>query len=231
VEVNFSVALSVAMTLCRGGLRAADFAETSLRAVSADVRALAARTDVEHDLAMTLDLLDGLDRALALRRFVAALGPRALWRAARRLQDDLSLGQALRPRLGAGSVGAVARALWTGVLGGGGRRKAHDGGTGGDAGPYDFGRAQLDVLEFRFSAAVEVELQDGTVLQATQRIPRAAPGWDAADTERLVHEKFLREAAPVLGEARARAALAAATDPAGDARPASALLADLSARE
>jgi hypothetical protein len=70
----------------------------------------------------------------------------------------------------------------------------------------DLAKADLAQFEMAFGATVTVTLEDGRSLERAQAIPLGAAGRPSAETERLVQDKFAREAAAVLAPEDARRA-------------------------
>jgi 2-methylcitrate dehydratase PrpD len=68
----------------------------------------------------------------------------------------------------------------------------------------DLEHADLGAFRMSFGARVRIELDDGRVLEDAEEVPLGGAGCPQAERRAVVREKFLREATPGLGAARAR---------------------------
>ena len=205
VNMQFSTRRSVAAALLHGALDGAYYADESVFAARATaVAELAERVDLRHDWGMTVDLLRGVDAGLegagkpgilgmsqaraSLDRFREAFGSRPLlgWRdlpdLARTSRSDLAY---------------LARRYWRGY-------RSRLPFVGGAAARAAWRSTESDFSQVRLALAgrVTLRLRDGRVLTEECRIP---PGFAGdPNREQAIHDKFGREAVPVLGVSRAR---------------------------
>jgi len=79
----------------------------------------------------------------------------------------------------------------------------------GDSGPHlDLATADLSRHRMSFGARVRITCDDGRTLEKAEEVPRGGWGRPPDEKRRAAEEKFLREATPALGCARAAEALA-----------------------
>lgn len=212
VVVNFSVPLSLAVTLLAG--------EPSVEAISAEwlarhrdeVVELAERVELVHDPAMTVQLLQSLDRSIPVEYWLRAIGWRDFIRLRGRARAEL--GQAVerevlggrQRRLQPSDRRFVRRRLLRALLG-----KLAEPLYG-----FPAGELPLDEVDFRevrmpFPARVTVALRDGDRRTQLCEVPPGAPGQDPLGVARA---KWQREAPAFLGKTKPLRWAELAADPA-----------------
>jgi 2-methylcitrate dehydratase PrpD len=204
VNMHFSTRRSVAAALLHGALDGAYFAdEAAFAAREGEIAALAERVELRHEWSMTVELLRGIDAGLegggrpgilgmgqaraSLDRFREAFGSRPLL-SVRDLPDLL--------RTPAADLGYLTRRYWRAY-------RWHLPFRGGAAARAAWRACEHDFRRLRLALAgrVTLRLRGGRELVEECRVP---PGFAGdPDRERVIRAKFEREAAPVLGQARA----------------------------
>ncbi|MCC6554970.1 MAG: MmgE/PrpD family protein [Polyangiaceae bacterium] len=188
VNVNFDLAVTVAIRLLAGRLASDEMHPGWLAARSADVRALAARTRVAHDPALTLATIDSLRAIPAGRDALKAL----------RLADVPRLRRRYAEEYRSSLLPAAEAIGWLRALAG---RRAR-GQEGGGAAP-----APASAIPLSFPNRVTLEFDDGSTDSAQVDLPAGSfcsPGMESA-----LRGKFMREVSPALGAQRAADAFAA----------------------
>jgi 2-methylcitrate dehydratase PrpD len=209
IAINFSARRSVAIALLAGSLTPRELGGPWLEAHADEVRALAEATSVRPSGAQTLEMLEGIGRALPMLGVVRTVGFRRLWRARQRVLGDYGAafsrgGSAHRKRRWLPTreslelVGALIRGAR------GGRRD------------FDMNGVDFRRLEFRFGSEVRIRLRDGSTLEARRSIPRGAAGGGPDEMRALVIDKLRAEAAAAGTRERADAIEEILSRPAGD---------------
>jgi 2-methylcitrate dehydratase PrpD len=138
--------------------------------------------------AVTLNFTVGYNAAVALidgeltrRQFTAArIADPAVWALAARV--ELSLDEEMSNRMRTASLLQAGERGWA----------------------LDLDAADLAGFRMSFGARVRLELDDGRVLEASEEVPLGGAGRLPSERRTAAVEKFLREATPRLGAARAR---------------------------
>lgn len=186
VNVNFSVALSLAVTLLAGELTGAQFTGDFLDGNREKILGLASRVSLLHDASLTVALLRSFDEALDLRAAMhAQVTLKGLARARRRIREHLARVSTMGPREAYRAWKSLSpgdRAFMRRMISPRGLLTPRE---------HDFGDIRFEELRMPFAARVRVALNDGGVLDAERLVPRGAPG----DPERfdVAVEKFTRE--------------------------------------
>jgi 2-methylcitrate dehydratase PrpD len=188
ININFSIPFNVAIGIVAGRHTGAELTQAFLDAHDAEIRALAARVELEHDWEMTARVADAFDRVLGEASVLARLSPRELVSVVLGYQREL--GGKKRHSLGLGALvgrhgadvlrlaAAKTRAR---------RGSAHDRDRSSDLSGVDFTR-----FEMAFPAEVTIETTDGRRRSARVDIPLGAPG--RGDYAEIVEQKYRIEA-------------------------------------
>lgn len=191
VDVNFSVAASVAVALLHGSLKPESLSQEALRKDERQIRELSRRVVLRHDPARTdalvAELVDGARLAPLL---AGALRLGNLPAVAARVKDSFP-AFAGRSALASSLALRFPRAALSRLRRGPG---------------FELSRADLGVISWPFGARVELVTDGGERFEAEQASPRGGP----ADAEQLAlaRRKFLRAATPICGAEGAGAAAA-----------------------
>ena len=196
VNVNFSLANSLALAVLNGRLTPSCLEPSYLEANGERVLQVASRIKLTHDWGATYELLEAMDRALGLAAVFRNFSRAQLSELRRGLRDSPTRA-ALGWRDLKGALSSLPplfkRALLRAplhVLPGSPRRSRPPG--------FDFGGIDLEGLRLPFPARLTLRLRDGRECSARCSIPRGAPGGPTYLEE--VALKWRREAAPLLGE-------------------------------
>ena len=197
VNVQFSVARSVAMALLYGDLRGFHFTPDSFQKAIPTIQALSAKTEVKQDWELTIQLLRGLDDGLSEGGSKHSAGMLEFYKASRqfhkRFGSDRSLSLRDIPQLLTLPTDdrryLVKRFLR-------GFQSKFSGEIAG--GPF----GDVSKLSWRMGSRIELKFKSGKVMSAEKIIP---PGM-AGDPNRaeMVKEKLVVEARPVIGERKAK---------------------------
>jgi len=205
VSVNFSIPGNVALALIQGQLTGAELTDENLAANADQVRKLSAKVRLEHNLKMTIEMLEKMSPALKLPELFRSLSIPGLVRARRRLnkQYGRSMGlewkelkkywQSERQTLYPRAKRAVRLRLSDWLRAEPGARKE-----------WSLADADLENFTMPFSARVSVVLKNGKTYAHRQDLPLAGPGRPWEERKMLVMAKFQREASPALGEKNAK---------------------------
>ncbi|MBU4240088.1 MAG: MmgE/PrpD family protein [Actinobacteria bacterium] len=199
-NINFSLALSVAIGLIAGTLSGAELTDGFLTSNRERILALASRVELRHCAGMTVAFVRALDRVVDLKAMLREIDLRTLLKVRRRLREHLSSVATMGPGEAIAawrSLSPEDRAFLRGLMSIGDLFKAHP--------SYDLGPSRFEELEMPFGARLSVRLKDGTTLEAERLIPRGAPG-DRARLD-VPREKFVKETAPFIGWEAAEAAV------------------------
>jgi len=204
VSVNFSIPGNVALALIHGRLTGAELTDENLAARADQVRKLSAKVRLEHNLKMTIEMLEKMSPALKLPELFRSLSIPRLVSARRRLNKQYgrrmglewkelkkywqSEGRNFYPR--ASRVVRLRLSDWL---------KAEPGARR----EWSLADADLENFTMPFSARVSVMLKNGKSFEHRQDIPLAGPGRPWEERKSLVMAKFRREAGPTLGEKNA----------------------------
>jgi 2-methylcitrate dehydratase PrpD len=202
VNTHFSTRRSVAATLIHGPLTGDFFAPGIFDASRHLIEELTRKIQLKNDWALSIDLIRGIDDALAGAGKPGPFGMSQTRRTFGKFNEAIGSQRFLTPpdipailRLPASDRAYLIRRIARGIRAGlpfpsAAARKS-----------YVSFEQDLSKFHFRQSGRVEVVLKDGTVLQGECRVP---PGF-AGDPDRAarVGQKFVREAAPLCGESAA----------------------------
>jgi 2-methylcitrate dehydratase PrpD len=216
VNVNFSVALSMAVALVGGSLRTRLMTRRFIRENMAPIRKLARKVVLTHDWKYTAEMLRGITAALDIGPLIRDRGVVRTLSAFGKLRKEhrgMSSWREVGRLIGGGRTAEFLRALRSPL-----------------AWPsFHLGDARFDRLRFAFGASVEMEMKSGRIHASEFLSHRGAAGRDRGETEALVYGKLAAEAgaseataAPVMEAAapeeataaRAKAAQAAEASPA-----------------
>lgn len=195
VEINFSAPLTAAMALLDGALTPRSFDRERLARDEADLRKVAGRVTVRHDLGRTMRLVDGVVRPLALLDAFGDLrgdsARKAGWELLRRYPGVLRGGGEPRgatredspfARFGNRGTFEALRNVGRLVQGALGRRR--------DGAHYDVRNARPGEVRFAASAGLLATLA-GEAFAAECEVPPGAPG-ATVDLSTVVREKLAR---------------------------------------
>jgi 2-methylcitrate dehydratase PrpD len=177
-RVNFSLALTVALTLMKGDLHVRDLSDDALAASAEEIGAWHRRVTVRHSLDHSLAVIENIDAMLDLVGLIGA-SPVAIakaWRAAKAYFPSVPSfsGTSERPWV---RVGRMARAL-PGVA----RRFRAQG-------AYDLGERDLAGGKMSMGATVRVELANGETHVASHAIHDGAHGSNVSPLD-VARRKF-----------------------------------------
>jgi len=208
VSVNFSIPGNVAICLLKGRLVGEDLEREALQKEGPAIRQMASKVELHHDVALTGMMVGSINSALRLNEMLKEINLRGVLRARRRIQQQYGR------RMGLGwdefkgllrQAGPQLRGrLWKGL-----RQRAGRALAGGSSGSrrYDLGDCNLEDFRMPFAARVTVTLKDGSSLTRRQDIPLGGPGHAFADIQKLIQEKYRREAARTLPAEKVNALL------------------------
>jgi len=205
VSVNFSIPGNVAISLLKGRLAGEDLEREALRRDGEAIRRLAAKVVLRHDVRLTALMVGSINRALRLDRMRKEISLLGILRARARIQKQYGRRMGLGFRELRGLLGAAAGQM--------GRKKPKPSASVSPAprpatkGHYDLGDCNLEEFRMPFAARVTITLNDGTTLSRQQDIPRGGPGHAWSETEKLIREKYRREASRLLPGAKVNALL------------------------
>jgi hypothetical protein len=181
VSVAFDLALSAAVLVHAGRISSEEIDAGWLARHETELRALAARIDVRHEPALTARVVASVGAIRAGRRVLRSVGPRDLWRLVRRYREDYR-SSLTSPR----DALAFGRAL---------------------AWEIKKPRAKItgSAVPLAFPSRVEIDLRDGGTEREEVDVPVAS--FSSPGCEAELAREVLRECAPALGDAGARALL------------------------
>lgn len=193
VSINFSIPANVAICLSKGGLDGMDMEKESLESMGAEIKRLADRVVLKHDLELTGRMLGKMDGVLDLRRIIKELNIIELARARGKIQKkyDRSMG------FGVGDVIKFLRdadadkrsRIWQGLKQSIGNRSSPEARSRVKT-KFDMGELHLEDFTMPFSARVTLVLKDGSRLTHQQDIPLGGPGNPIEETRALVKKKY-----------------------------------------
>ena len=199
VNINFSLATSLALAVINGRLTPACLEPSYLQNNAERIMRLADRVVLTHDWGATFELLEAQARTLDLAAIFGGFSLRELLHLRRELEANLAqaslsrrdvreIWSALPPHFKRGLIRAPLRLL---------SRRLRRGRTA----PFNFGEVRMDELRLPFPARLTLRLRGGEEFSSRCSIPRGAPGNPFYLEE--VREKWLREATPAIGGDRA----------------------------
>ncbi|MDY6794028.1 MAG: MmgE/PrpD family protein [Actinomycetota bacterium] len=202
VNINFSVATSLALAIFNGRLTPGCLQPSYLEEHRREIMDLASKTRLSHDWAATFELLETLNSTLDLPAALGRFSPAELLSLRRDLKGMLvNSDMDWREALGAAKAmpsrfkRGLTRALLRAALHPFKPRKTS---------PFDFGGVKLEDLRMPFPARLTLRMKRGREYSARCGIPRGAPGSSSYLEE--VSLKWHRETDGVLGEKRAERA-------------------------
>ncbi len=179
VDVNFSIPLSVAVTLLEGDLTAAALADENLARRRGEIVSIASKVRLRHDHALTEAMLAKVAETIGFDRMLGTAGWRDLLRIRRGMKRSLGGGTVtfgdLRPFLG---MAPFTRFLFP-------PREVRS------LSGVDFSQVTLPI-----AARVTLHTVDGKAYQGSRHVPRGA----GTDVEDVAREKWRREAASLGAE-------------------------------
>ena len=185
VNVNFSVAWNVAITLIAGELTPEQANEEWLHANHEQLASLASTVTLSHDWSMTAAASEQFARLLPPRAIVAGVGRRQLVRALRQVR-------ATHPAMisGVGDLRGASAMLRSprGLARAGGRRRFWNSNA-------------IDEFAMTFPARVRVFTRGGAVLEAEASVPRGGAGHPTEGPEAISRTKLATWGPQVWGEA------------------------------
>ncbi len=198
VNINFSLATSLALAVLNGRLTPQCLEPSFLAENETSILELASRVELVHDWGATFELLEAQGHTLDLAAIFGAFSLRELLYLRRQLKNHLAqadLGwddarkmySALPPSFKRNLMLAPLRLL--------ARPARRSRGT-----DFNLDDVSMEELRLPFPARLTVRLAGGTTYSRRCAIPRGAPGGPSYLEE--VREKWRREAAPILGEQR-----------------------------
>lgn len=173
VDVNFSIPLSVAVTLLEGDLTAAALSDENLDRRRAEITSLASKVHLRHDHALTQGMVAKVAETIGLDRMLGTAG----WR------DLLRIRRGMKRSLGGGTVtlGDLKPFLGTVPL----MRLLFPPREVPTLAGVDFSQVTLPI-----AARVTLHMTDGKAYQGSRHVPRGA----ATDVEEVAREKWRLEA-------------------------------------
>ncbi|MDD5448443.1 MAG: MmgE/PrpD family protein [Actinomycetota bacterium] len=191
VQVNFSIALSLALCLLAGDLSGEQFEEGYLEGVKQKLLAFSSKIEVEHEPAYTVELLRSIDKVIELDDMLGSLSAGELKRLVTRAKTLLPEGETLGFRKAVGWYKALKptdkdfirehfslhRIIRLAL-------RSSD--------VFDLTNYKLDQLTLPFGARVSVELKDSRILSAERIYQSGSPG--SSDWLDVPLEKFAKEA-------------------------------------
>lgn len=197
VDVNFSVPLSIALSIMAGRLTPRELEEEYMSQRSGEIKRLSRRVILEHDPEMTMKLLDAVNNSVDINALLRETGIVRLIRAARRLRKGAGSGV---PFVKGGSLSAINLQVLsnlTGIV----SRHIKGGLSRIDRAQVDLGDVEFAEFKLPFPARVTLKTRDGQRFDEERDVPIGAPGggkdlWDTAE------EKFSSEAGHYLGKGR-----------------------------
>jgi 2-methylcitrate dehydratase PrpD len=205
VSVNFSIPGNVALALIHGKLTGTELTDENLAENADQVKKLANKVRLEHNLGMTLDMMKQMNPVLKIPELFRALSIPRLISAQRSLNKQYGRRMGLELNEVIRYVQDEGRELWDRVervL----RNLVSDWirQEPGAKQKWSLADADLENFTMPFSARVTVVLKNGKVLGHRQDIPKGGPGQPIEERRVLVQEKFVREASAALGEKSAK---------------------------
>lgn len=196
VNINFSIATSLALAIINQRLTPACLHPSYLAEKGDEVLALASKVHLSHDWRATFELLETLDRILDLGAVFRNFSLAQLLALRRDLKSMLShsaldwrdMREAMRclpPTFRKGAASSLRRKIFS---------------SRGDGQPpsFDMGEVRMEELRLPFPSRLTLRLVDGREYVARCSIPRGAPGGPTYLEE--VPLKWRRESLPLLGE-------------------------------
>jgi len=197
VIVNFSIPLSVAITIIAGKLTSKEMARDFLDESRKEIVELSRKVSLSLDWGMSFGIAGSLMEAGILKVISKGLSLRDLVRVRRRLREGAGGELPLKPSSLIGLLlklftpeGRALRRIIAGAL----RSFASFSREN-----YNLGDADFTRLSFPFSAEVTLHTASGERFSFRQDIPLGALGRPLEETKALVREKFRREAGDFLG--------------------------------
>ena len=203
VNINFSLATSLALAVLNGRLTPGCLEPSFLAENGRSILELASKVELVHDWGATFELVEAQGRTLDLVAIFGAFSLRELARLRRQLkghlpqanlgwQDIREMYSALPPSFKRGLLRIPSQLLRRPL-----KRRPGAG--------IDLDDVNMEELRLPFPARLTVRLADGTEYSHRCAIPRGAPGGPSYLEE--VREKWRREVAPILGVERSERAV------------------------
>jgi len=198
VNINFSMATSLALAIINHRLTPACLDPSYLAENGREILDLASKVRLSHDWRATFELLETLDRTLDLVSVFRNFSLPQLLALRRDLKGMLS-HSALGWRDAAEAYKCLPPSFKKG-LAGSLRRKIFPSRDGDPPPSFDMGEVMMEELRLPFPSRLTISLKDGREYGARCSIPRGAPGGPTYLEE--VPLKWRRESLPLLGEER-----------------------------
>ncbi|MBI2061538.1 MAG: MmgE/PrpD family protein [Nitrospirae bacterium] len=198
IHVNFSAALSAAVTLLNGDLRPDHLSEKKLKSDWPVLSSFVEKTRVEHDWEMTVELVRGIAQGVNLAPLFTRIPVRE-WISLRkkaREQHHVSL-RGVRPKH-IWRIIKTARGRHEGSFR---RPRSEAEGTArgnGVGGRFDLANAKFEDLRMNFASEVEIRLKGGRSARARVDLPPGSSGRPWQESVDLMAAKLDREAAGCL---------------------------------
>jgi 2-methylcitrate dehydratase PrpD len=210
VSINFSIPANVAICLLKGRLFGEDLEPDNLKARGKEIKRLADRVVLKHDLNLTARMVGKMNETLDLARLLREVNIVALTSASRRIQKQYQR----RMGLGAGELIGFLREsgpemrsrVWQGIKREVGKRLTSEDKRAEGSG-YDLGNLSLENFTMPFSARVTITLKDDMKFTHQQDVPLGGPGHPFEDTSALVKEKYARETGRTLSSEKVKGLL------------------------
>lgn len=199
-NINFSLAVSIAIGLLAGRLSGTELTESFLDDNRREILALSSRVELRHSAPLSVRFIKAVDEAVDLEAMLAEIDALALFKARHRLGQHMRGVATMGPREMLESyreLDPADRAFLKSLVSVGGLFRKGPG--------YDLGASRMEDMRLPFGARVHLTLADGTILESEKHVPKGGPG-DPDRTE-VAARKFVREASPVLGAGRAAEAV------------------------
>lgn len=187
INVNFSLPLNIAIAIVAGAHEGRTLEQSFLDANQHTIRALAAKTELAHDLDMSLDVARAFDSVLGRAGALRSLGPAQYLALAAGYRRQL--GGKKRTPVRLGRLARSGRVLAEAASAARSLRRGKGSSSAADLSSVDFTRFRMV-----FPARVTLETTDGKRYSARQDVPWGAPGQDRM--RETVEEKLRREGPP-----------------------------------
>jgi 2-methylcitrate dehydratase PrpD len=205
VSINFSIPGNIALSVIHGKLSGAELREENLEKDAERIMKLAGKVRLVHNLEMTADMMKQMNPALRIPELFRELSLLRMFSAQRRITRQYGRRMGLEWQEVKKYLREHGREIF-GDLERGARLRLGNWliREPGEKWEWSLADADLENFTMPFSARVTVALKNGKTLEHRQDIPNGGPGQPMEQRQKLVVEKFSREAGPALGEKTVR---------------------------
>jgi 2-methylcitrate dehydratase PrpD len=204
-NINFSLAVSIAIGLLAGRLSGAELTEKYLDDNRREILSIASRVELRHSSRLSVRFIRAVDEAVDLEAMLAEIPALSLFKARHKLSEHMRGVATMGPREMVDAwreLDLADRTFLKSLISVGGFFRKGPG--------YDLGSSRMEDARLPFGARVHLTLADGTMLQAEKHIPGGGPG-DPGRTD-VAAGKFVREASGLLGVDKAAKAVEVVRD-------------------